>query len=115
MAYLVPDDLWAAPAGILFVRRTGIQWHALHRALLERLHRAGQLNWGRAALDSAAVPAKRGRGARPRSTSTRRATTAAAGASVYLKIRRKQAGSKNCTTHYGNLLPFRGRDILAQG
>ena len=111
MAYLVPDDLWAtlepllppvpakpkggrprvperaALAGILFVLRTGIQWHevprelgccgktcwrrlrdwhragvwaAVHRALLERLHGAGQLDWSRAALDSASVPAKRG-------------------------------------------------------
>jgi transposase len=115
MALLVPDDLWAAVepllpskrpkpkggrprvpdraalAGILFVLRTGIQWHelpgelgccgktcwrrlrdwhaagvwaALHRALLERLHGAGQLDWSRAALDSASVPAKKG--ARPR-------------------------------------------------
>lgn len=76
-----------ALAGILFVLRTGIQWQelpselgcsgktcwrrlcdwqeagvwaALHRALLERLHVAGQLDWRRAALDSAAVPAKKG-------------------------------------------------------
>jgi transposase len=76
-----------ALAGILSVLRTGIQghelprelgccgetcwrrlrdWHAagvraaLHRAPLERLHGAGQLDWGRAALDGAGVPAKRG-------------------------------------------------------
>ncbi len=35
-------------------------WAALHRALLERLRGAGQLDWRRAALDSASVPAKRG-------------------------------------------------------
>ncbi|WP_414653623.1 IS5 family transposase [Geminicoccus sp.] len=74
-------------AGILLVLRTGMQWKevptslgccgktcwrrlrdwhaagvwtALHRALLERLHDAGALDWGRAALDSASVPAKKG-------------------------------------------------------
>ena len=111
MALLVPDDLWmviepllppvqpkpkggrprapdrAALAGILFVLRTGIQWHEvptelgccgktcwrrlgewhaagvwgrLHRVLLEQLHDAGALDWHRAALDSASLPAKRG-------------------------------------------------------
>jgi len=121
MALLVPDDLWAAIepllpptparpkggrprvpdraalAGILFVLRTGIQWHevprelgccgktcwrrlrdwhaagvwaALHRALLNRLHGAGQLDWGRAALDSASVPAKKGARRRGRTRPT---------------------------------------------
>ena len=111
MALLVHDDLWAvvepllprerpkpkggrprapdrtALAGILFVLRTGIQWHevptelgccgktcwrrlgewhvagvwrGLHRVLLERLQDAGALDWSRAALDSASLPAKRG-------------------------------------------------------
>ena len=110
MTLLVPDDLWtmiepllpsgqpkpkggrprasdrAALGGILFVLRTGIQWHevpielgccgktcwrrlgewhaagvwaGLHRALLERLHDAGALDWRRAALDSASLPAKK--------------------------------------------------------
>ncbi len=109
MALLVPDDLWqaiepllppqrpkpkggrprapdrSALAGILFVLRTGIQWHevpaelgccgktcwrrlgewhaagvwaGLHRVLLERLDDAGQLDWSRAALDSASLAAK---------------------------------------------------------
>jgi transposase len=35
-------------------------WAALHRVLLERLHGAGEIDWRRAALDSASVPAKRG-------------------------------------------------------
>ena len=35
-------------------------WAALHQALLERLHGAGQLDWSRASLDSASVAAKRG-------------------------------------------------------
>ena len=40
-------------------------WTALHRVLLEGLHDADALDWSRAALDSAGVPAKRGRGDRP--------------------------------------------------
>ena len=40
------------PAGI---------WTALHRELLERLQHAGALDWSRAALDSASLPAKVGR------------------------------------------------------
>ena len=78
----------AALTGILFVLKTGLPWEylpaemgcgsgmscwrrlrdwqeagvwaALHRVLLERLHGSGQLDWRRAALDSASVPAKRG-------------------------------------------------------
>ena len=78
----------AALAGIIFVLKSGIPWEmlpaemgcgsgmscwrrlrdwqaagvwaALHGALLERLHGAGQIDWRRAALDSASVPAKRG-------------------------------------------------------
>ena len=38
-------------------------WEALHRVLLERLHGAGRIDWRRAALDSASVPAKRSYGA----------------------------------------------------
>ena len=92
----IPDR--AALAGILFVLKSGIPWEmlpaemgcgsgmscwrrlrdwhaagvwaALHRALLERLQGAGQIDWRRAALDSASVPAKRGarRSARTRPT-----------------------------------------------
>jgi transposase len=82
----VPDR--AALTGIIFVLRTGIQWEdlpaemgcgsgmtcwrrlrdwqaagvwaRLHRLLLERLHGADRLDWSRASLDSASVPAKRG-------------------------------------------------------
>ena len=100
----VPDR--AALTGILFVLKSGLPWEmlpaemgcgsgmscwrrlrdwqdagvwaALHRALLERLHGAGQLDWRRAALDSASVPAKRGarRPARTRPTGARRAPSA---------------------------------------
>ena len=35
-------------------------WDALHRALLDRLGEADRIDWSRAALDSASVPAKRG-------------------------------------------------------
>ena len=38
-------------------------WDRLHRGLLERLAGANRIDWSRAALDSASVPAKRG--ARP--------------------------------------------------
>jgi len=83
----------AALAGILFVLRTGCPWewlpqelgcgsgitcwrrlrdwqqaslwHRLHTVLLERLEAAERLDWSRASLDSASVPAKRG-AARPR-------------------------------------------------
>ena len=124
MALLVPDELWlaiepllppvrpkpkggrprasdrAALAGILFVLRTGIQWHevpaelgccgktcwrrlgewhaagvwaGLHRVLLEQLHGAGALNWSRAALDSASLPAKKGGGGRAQPDGPRQA------------------------------------------
>ena len=90
------DDRLAL-AGIIFVLRSGIPWEmlpaemgcgcgmscwrrlrdwqaagvwaALHRLLLERLQAAGQIDWRRAALDSATVPAKRGA---PRRARTRR-------------------------------------------
>jgi transposase len=82
----VPDR--AALTGIIFVLKTGIQWEdlpaemgcgsgmtcwrrlrdwqaagvwaGLHHLLLERLHGADRLDWSRASLDSASVPAKRG-------------------------------------------------------
>ena len=78
----------AALTGIIFVLRSGIPWEMLpqemgcgsgmtcwrrlrdwqeagvwerlHRTLLDRLGDAGQIDWGRACLDSASVPAKRG-------------------------------------------------------
>ena len=82
----VPERV--ALAGIIFVLRSGIPWQMLpkqlgfgsgmtcwrrlrdwqeagvweqlHRELLCRLHDVGQIDWGRAALDSASIPAKRG-------------------------------------------------------
>ena len=35
-------------------------WDALHRTLLDRLGDADRIDWSRASLDSASVPAKRG-------------------------------------------------------
>jgi transposase len=35
-------------------------WDALHQTLLDRLGEAGQIDWSRASLDSASIPAKRG-------------------------------------------------------
>ncbi len=40
-------------------QRAGV-WDQLHRLLLERLHRAGELDWSRASIDSASIGAKRG-------------------------------------------------------
>ncbi len=40
-------------------QRAGV-WCRLHRALLDRLGRDEMLDWSRACLDSASVPAKRG-------------------------------------------------------
>ena len=92
----VPDR--DALRGIVFVLRTGIPWEMLprevfgcsgmtcwrrlrdwqqagvwdrlHRVLLERLDRAGELDWSRASLDAASIGAKRGarRPARTRRT-----------------------------------------------
>ena len=44
-------------------------WDRLHRVLLERLDRAGELDWSRASLDAASIGAKRGA---PRRGRTRR-------------------------------------------
>jgi transposase len=100
----VPDR--AALAGIIFVLKSGIPWEMLpkemgcgsgstcwrrlrdwqeagvweelHRALLDRLGEADRIEWERASLDSASVPAKRGdrRPARIRRIKERRARSA---------------------------------------
>ena len=90
----IPDR--AALTGILFVLKTGLPWEylpaemgcgsgmscwrclrdwqeagvwaAVHRVLLRRLEGAGQLDWSRAALDSAYVPAKGGSATGPNPT-----------------------------------------------
>jgi transposase len=82
----VPDR--AALTGIIFVLKSGIPWEMLpqemgcgsgvtcwrrmrdwqaagvwdrlHRTLLDQLGDAGRIDWSRASLDSASVPAKRG-------------------------------------------------------
>ena len=82
----VPDR--AALTGIIFVLKSGIPWEMLpqelgcgsgmtcwrrlrdwqeagvwdrlHQVLLDRLGEAGQIDWSRASLDSASIPAKRG-------------------------------------------------------
>ena len=82
----VPDR--AALTGILFVLKSGIPWEllpqelgcgsgvtcwrrlrdwqaagvwdALHRTLLDRLGESDRIDWSRACLDSASIPAKRG-------------------------------------------------------
>lgn len=96
----------AALAGIVFVLKSGIPWEMLpqemgcgsgstcwrrlrdwqeagvweklHRALLDRLGEADKIDWERASLDSASVPAKRGASepARTRRTRANRARSA---------------------------------------
>ena len=96
----------AALTGIVFVLKTGIPWEMLpkemgcgsgstcwrrlgdwqeagvweelHRALLDRLGEAGEIDWSRACLDSASVPAKRGarRSERTRRIAANRARSA---------------------------------------
>ena len=84
-----PIENRAALTGILFVVRSGLPWEMLpaemgcgsgmscwrrlrdwqaaavwsrlHHVLLERLHAAGEIDWNWACLDSASVPAKKGR------------------------------------------------------
>ena len=53
-------------------------WHRLHRILLDRLGEADEIDWSRACLDSASVPAKRGdrRSARTRRIAVNRARSA---------------------------------------
>jgi len=102
----VPDR--AALSGIVFVLKSGIPWEMLpqemgcgsgstcwrrlhewqeagvwedlHRVLLDRLGEADRIDWERACLDSASVPAKRGakRPARTRRIAANRASGAAA-------------------------------------
>ena len=100
----VPDR--AALTGIIFVLKSGIPWEMLpqemgcgsgstcwrrlrdwqeagvwrrlHRALLDRLGEADEIDWSRASLDSASVAAKRGarRSARTRRIAANRARSA---------------------------------------
>ena len=53
-------------------------WDRLHHTLLDRLGEADQIDWSRAALDSASIPAKRGATspARPRRTAANQAQSA---------------------------------------
>ena len=108
----------AALTGILFVLKSGLPWEmlpaemgcgsgmscwrrlrdwqqagvwaALHRILLKRLHAAGQLDWSRAALDSASVPAKGG-ARRPAPTRPTAASRARSGTSSRTRAARRSA------------------------
>jgi transposase len=112
----IPDR--AALTGILFVLKSGLPWEmlpaemgcgsgmscwrrlrdwqeagvwaALHRALLERLHGAGRIDWSRAALDSASVPAKRG-ARRPAPTRPIAASRAPSGTLSWTATERRSA------------------------
>lgn len=63
-------------------------WERLHRELLDRLGAAGQIDWSRASLDSASVPAKGGASSsvptrRIAANRARRATLWASGAASH--------------------------------
>ncbi len=64
-----------APAARL---ASGRVWRRLHQVLLERLQAAGEIDWSRASVDSASVPAKKGGlpPARTRRTGARRGPSA---------------------------------------
>lgn len=109
-----PIENRAALTGILFVLRSGLPWEMLpaemgcgsgmscwwrlrdwqaagvwsrlHHVLLERLHASGAIDWSRACLDSASVPAKK-RGLPP--ARTRR--TAASGARAVISSPTREA------------------------
>lgn len=106
----VPDR--ACLTGIVFVLKTGIQWeylpqemgcgsgmtcwrrlrdwqeagvwYELHRVLLDRLGEADRIDWSRASIDSATVPAKGAKkgGRRPRPSARTRPIAASQGRST---------------------------------
>ena len=108
----------AALAGIILVLRTGRQWKhlprsevgcsgktswrrlgiwqaagvwaALHRVMLERLQDADALDWSRAALDSASLPAKKG-APRPGRTPRTGASQARSAISSWTPMARRSA------------------------
>jgi len=112
----IPDR--ATLTGILFVLRTGLPreylpaemgcgsgmscwrrlhewqqagvWSALHRALLEHMEQAGQLDWSRASLDSTSVAAKK-RGLRPGQTRRTVESQAPSGTSSWTHAERRSA------------------------
>ncbi len=115
-----PIENRAALTGILFVLRSGLPWEMLpaemgcgcgmscwrrlrdwqeagvwvrlHQILLERLHAAGEIDWGRASLDSASVPAKKG-GLPPARTRRTGASRAPSATSSRMRAARRSASA----------------------
>ena len=61
---MLPQE-WGCGSGMTCWRRLrdwqeAGMWERLHHTLLDRLGEAGQIDWSRACLDSASIPAKRG-------------------------------------------------------
>ena len=123
----IPDR--ACLTGILFVLKTGIPWeylpaelgwgsgmtcwrrlrdwqqvgvwHRLHTTLLDRLGEADRLDWSRASIDSASVPAKGGAAPPRRSAPTRRtAANRARSAMLWstVGVPRSRCGSRRLTS-----------------
>jgi transposase len=61
---MLPQEMGCGSGMTCWRRRRDWQaagvWERLHRVLLDRLGRAGAIDWSRACVDSAYVPAKRG-------------------------------------------------------
>jgi len=61
---LLPQEMGCGSGGTCWRRLRDWQdagvWDRLHQTLLDRLGDAGRIDWERASLDSASVPAKRG-------------------------------------------------------
>ena len=79
---MLPQELGCGSGMTCWRRLRGWQaagvWDRLHRALLDRLGEADQIDWERACLDSATIPAKKGamRPARIRRIAANRARSA---------------------------------------
>ena len=79
---MLPKEMGCGSGSTCWRRLRDLQeagvWRRLHQALLDRLGEADEIDWSRACLDSASVPAKRGarRSARTRRISANRARSA---------------------------------------
>src|SRR4029450_14105501 len=80
-------------------------WEALHRTLLDRLGEADRIDWSRASLDSASIPAKRGASAsgRTRRIAANRARSAILWSSEAASPSRASWRGRTATTRVSSL------------